>query len=452
MSNEVIKFQLKPLLSAMKAYYVVFSLDLGREEPETFTKITHAIGTLCERLSDLVRKKKIDLTEDPYRLYFSSPKDEEKEYFTFAPHISIGHSPFLLNKDNGALEGVFIKLRHTRFVFCSKYINTLARKLFDLHTINEDPISFKQAKTTILERMNEENNPDSIPLLTKVSDIFVYLDVETGRVLAKSNHRTKDAMRAFFELSTRVSETIQERHPETAPTLAPLTEMANSERLYTQPYTNHQMTLTKAVGAYNISSLVEYYAKQSETKDDLECPVEPTTTAELRSRDVTTQTMKFKNSVDLFMSDKKKSSFFIMLQDFSVEKELIFNSIRVNGELDKPSLLERYGETHPEALGTLCEEGTVGLTYDTKAVEGNIAFKIVDTLSIYNDAVRALLSDEMGDRFYNITDMEKLLAKEFASLLPILHHSADLFTSLYLSSNQPPEKFGAQLNEVLQEA
>lgn len=447
MNNEQITYHLKPLVSAVKSFYSVFAVEIpGIEEQDVVKQRVKSIVDLIDQIGQLSIKHEIDFDTQELRAYTTSPNEKESEYFAFEPHISTGYSPVISYGSESNVRGVFVRLKHVSHVYCNKTMDKLAKALYEQHMREDDPIWMKEAKKAIRERTREQNNPDNVPLLKKENSVYVYLDAENQCFLAKNGKRSQDAIRLMLHLLNSLPEKID---AEFETNLSELKNFAFESNVYSQAYTNYSMSRGVAFGAYNITNLVDFYARD---ESDEACPVEPTMTAEMKNKEDSSQIIAFKNSVNIFMESETGSSVFVSLKGFSEEKNLDFKSIRVSSDMQHSAQIKQYIEKFPESVGEDLSGDFLNIQYDTKSIDGNIGFKIADAIKYHVEATRKMSMDAFEDRHYSFKEMEPVVLANFSGLMSVLHDSSSLFIELYLRASKANDEFGSPITEALEKA
>jgi hypothetical protein len=431
--SEFIKQSLKPVLAAIRSKQVLFSLHFNDEDNEHLKSSVDALSKLNKRIHDFVVKSELDVTSEELRNYTRSSIIPETEYFCFAPHVGIGYSPFMLYKDKDVVKGVFVKLRQHRFTFCSKTIKKLANDFYNRMFKEDTAISMKNALEHVRNRVDHEN-PDNVPLLEKVAIITFYVDLENQRILAKSSHRDQDGLASYFELLRRIAK-FAEASGEGG--ITPLIDKALSERYYTTGFAQNALSSGLAGGAYNLSKMVEFFASKQD--DDTESIVEPTLSAGFAYADNTKKTINFKNSIDLFLDgnfdqDTPHVSFEV-LHDFAEQKSLIFNSLRVSGDIPIGALLTEYREEQAEQADEFLNGNYITLQFTTQAKDGNVCLQISDGLVYHKEAATRFLKDYFRDNACSRAQFENVMLERSGQVLEVLHDSISLFTKLYLTSS-----------------
>jgi hypothetical protein len=448
MSSDLIKYQLDPLVKALKDYYAIHAIETSADDPELLKVTIDSMGALCAKLDAALRKLKTPITDDPYRTYTTSAMVDEREYFTFLPHIKTGHSPFMLYEQDDELKGVMIRIQQVSYVYCAKTIKKLVNAFFEKQNQDGIPISMRKAKAHINEEIKEGKH--DVPVLEKIHARYLYLDIEHQCLLTKSAYRADFTIKAFFNLLMNLVKQLEEIEA-VGLDVTRLRDVAFKEMLHTHAYSVHAMNHEKAASAYIIDNIVEYYAKQLDENnaDDNPCPISPTMTAELGSRHEAGQSMKFNNSMDMFLEVEGNQTHFIQLRDFAEDKELNFRALRVIGEIPRPALVDEYATNHPESVPPTFAGAFADLMYDTKSKEGNISFRTFTGVKELADMATMLTRDDMGDTHYSPEAYEQLFLGRFAPMLAVLHSSSDLFISLYLEASKPESTFGSAISDAL---
>jgi hypothetical protein len=438
-----------PLLSAIKSNYMVFAFESNDGSAETVNKSLSNIKKLCVSISQGSQKNNVDLTTEEYRIYMKSPKTSEREYFALMPHISTGKSPFMFYEKDEETVGIFVKIMHSRSLYCTKTINLLARKLYEESILEDIPITLKAAKSKINEDVFLNNNPHDVPLIERTSFIYTYIDIENGCLLAKSSKRDQDSINNFFELLRRTALLMDEKgFIKVKDTVA----LAFEERLNTTHYVNWALNNERAFGSYNVNEIVNFYANQSVSDEICEaCPVEPTMTASFFSVTNPDQKINLKNSMNIMMSPEKQGHVpsFRMLQEFSDEKDLNIATFKGKGEIPKSVQLSRYCAAYPDSVDDTIRGDYVDVLYDTKSKQGNIMFKVTGGITFHIEAAKRLLQDYFSDNSVAVRDMEDVMLSEFSGLLAILHDSTTLFLSLYINANKISGEFSSDIEKAL---
>ncbi len=447
-TSEFISQYTKPVFTAIKSKYVIYSLSTNDEEKEEdVNDVMNALGSLCQRAGEHLIQNKIDTSEKGFRFHTKSANIPETEYFCLAPHINVGYSPFMVNKDaDGKVLGVFVKARQHRFAYCSKTIKKLVQSHYELMFKEDTPTTMRAAKEYIKERLTS-GNKDNIPLLEKLSEITFYIYFNNATVLAKSAHRDQDGLAAFFELvRILVAKCIDDGN--SIPGSEALLERALGTKLFPTPYSNHSMSVGKAFGAYNLTNMVGFYAEQDDKKDSDPSSIEPTWSAGFSAKDDPSQVITFKNSIGLFLPnvdlDNPPPTTFTMINQFADSKALNIHNLRVIGELPTGRLLKEYVKEHEEASSDELLNEYLDITFTTQSKDGNISFQINDRLEYHKEAIRVFLRDHMAEHSSSNKELEKLMLSRNGDLLEVLHDAGELFVTIYLESNPLSEEFGKE--------
>lgn len=427
----------KNLFSSIRSKMVLFSLSKG--EDEDLSEHLSAVSGFMDKIHSFVISEAIELANEEFRLY-SKKGLKEFEYYAFKPHLYLGYSPFVFYRENNKIKGCYISIRHVKSEWCRKTMNKLADKYFTEMYKKDEYVTKQDAKIHIEENL-AKNNKDNIPLVEKYSDILFYIDVERGYLLSKSSQRDREAFDAFYPLLLNI---VTNEQFAKLKLVDDFKEEVKS-RLGAIPYTRKAMGDGDACSAYDLTSLVNFYANQG--NEDGELPLEPTWSAQLYHADNTKQKMSFGESINLFLEnpcDVDVSPTFSQISNFAEDKALRFSELKVKGELRRGEFLKDYFEQYgaENDLPSTFESEFIDVLYSTQSKEGNICIQIRDNLELHKDAMLAFLRSELNDRHFSKSDFETHLSNYQGRVLDLLHNSIDLFVSLYLTYAAVGEEFG----------
>jgi hypothetical protein len=439
--GEFITQQVKSIMASIKSNQALYAIHLNEDDKETLNNSFRAFSSLCGALQDYCMKHEVDVTRSDLRVYTKSQHIPDTEYFCLSAHVNIGYSPFMMYNVKGENKGVFIKLLQHRFAYCSKAIKNLTQTYFEDQFKKDDPVTMKMAKAHIRERL-KDGNLDEVPLIEKTSPITFYLDFEHRRIMAKSGHRDQDGLAAFFELVRRLNEAAEQ--DEFKPAALP-SELALKYRFSVSPFTTYAMSAGKAYGAYNLSKMVEFYSASEVSEDKSTCAVEPTWSGSFSSTNDTSQVITFKNSIGLFLPDVDSANppptTFTMINNFTDEKSLSVNTLKVNGEIPIGDLLTSFRTEYPEQADEALNGEFIDIRFSTQAKDGNICIQVTDDLQYHKEAAVRFLRDDFSENHYAMKQVEGVLLGRLGDLLCTLHDSIDLFVSVYMESNPLPTSF-----------
>jgi len=445
MFSDIVKYQMNPLVKSLKASFAIYSLEFSNDKD--ITKSIGNLGLLCQKISHAVQSNSISLKSDNYKLFLKTPKTAETEFYSFYPHISVGHSPFMFNIKSGEVVGVYIRMLHSRSLYCTRTIDQLATAYYEQMMLSDTPITHKTAKLKIREDLVQKSNPEDIPIVERATSYNMYLNINNGVLLTKSSKRDQDAMNMFFILMKQVSEDLL-KHELIKD--AELIKKTFANKFYACEYVNHALRKEKAFGAYNITSLVAHYANQESDEESPSCPVEPTLTADFCSNNDSTQVIKLKNSFDIIFDRSKFSqSSFSVLREFSEDKSLNIINFRATGELPMSEQIIKYCDAFPEALDEEMNGDFIDFTYDTRSKDGNIIFRISEGAKYHVEACYKLTMADLDDHHYPMNKIESVLLDHFGGILPMLHDSSELFIGLYLEANKVSDTFGDKIKQAI---
>lgn len=440
---ELITDQQKQLFSAIKSNMALFSIHQDDDNKEALSLILEKMSSLCEKVHEQIIKKKINITDDEFKIFTKSKKAKETEYYSFFPHMPVGYSPFMFYKKKNKIAGMFISMQQVKFLWCTNTLKKLAREYFNDQYKKETPVSMKDAKLYIRNRL-DASNPDNVPLLKKVSQIFFYYDIENSRVMAKSGHRDQDALSMF----SPVLMTILDNE-----TLSPSFKLnddmrsALSNRFYTTPYARHAIATGKAYSAYNISTLVEHFSQNDIDITD-GCPLTPTWTARFLSIHDNSQSISFKNSISIMIGDVPEGAeaSFDYINQFSKGNDLSITQLKVQGELNKGEFLQSYCDEHgaDNQLDGDFYNNYIDVEYTTQSKEGNLCLQITDPLPLHKTALIGFLKEHVKDTHLSKADFELNVLEKQGHVLHVLHQSIELFTTMYLLCSKEKEEFGKE--------
>lgn len=437
MSHDLIKFHLKTVEAALRSPFAVFALTNSSEDLKALDRSASALAKTILYLHDVFMETECDTTAPEFLVQVNATNRREYEAHYFKSNVLTGHSPFIPQMDKKKLTGVMVKLQHKQVVFCSKSIQRLARKNFEDALRKDEPITFKEAKRLINAELQSGGLASEVPLVEKFQDHFFYIDFKNQVILAKSAHRSRDAINMFFSLLLKAAKVLQERHPEFKDELEPLLTDTFKERLDVMPYSNYALTHQKAFGAYSIHDVIVHYCEEERDKDAPPLPVLPTDTVGFVSETQVDARIEFRNSVGYFLNHASKTiPSYRTLSSFSEAHQLKAVKLRVIGEIPQTDQIKRYIARNPEGKPEALEGETLTLGFDTKASDGNITFRISDGLQWPVESAKVLLMDLFGDTHVARKQLEPFLLKEFGELLEVLHHSCSLFIDFYTRANQ----------------
>lgn len=443
MYAELVKYQSAPFNNALKSNFMVYGFKSNGGDDNKIKDHLSNVQKVCETISIAAIENAIDLDQDSLRVKLKDSASAQYEYYTLDPHISIGYSPFMFYEKDG-IKGVFIKMKHRKSVFCNKTIEKLSREMYESSLLNDAPMSKKACKKIVLEEI-ERGNITSVPLIESESSIHLYIDLEKDVLLTKSTKRDSESINVFYQLIKKAMQFINDSEIVNAESLI---QDTFSERFDKVCFAQQAISNNIAFGPYHVGQLVSFYAKRESDKNDSVSSVEPTMTADFISKDDASQLVKMKNSVGIVATeDGTMRASFSMIDDFSNEKNMDVVSVRVQGEVPRADYLAKYCEEFPEQAPSSIQGEHIEMSYDTRAKDGNIMFKIVDGISEHTDITYQLLINELADTHYSIPNMEPLLLKNFAKNLSVLHDSIQLFTDLYLNANKAKPEFSNEFEE-----
>ena len=454
MSNDLIKLHLKTLEASVKSPFAVFALINGSEDMKALSASIKSLAKTLDFFSDIFLESEIDTADPDLTVRFDKPNKKEYDETYFRPHIMAGYSPFMLQKEGKVITGALVKLQHKNVSYCQKTIKRLVRQRFEEALRNDEPLTFKECKRHIETLLKEGKMSDPVPLVDKYQDHYFYLDFKNQIVLAKNAHRTKDIINMFFSLLLKVGKSLSDRHPELLEKIDKMMTETLKERMDIVPYSTYALTHEKAFGAYSIHDAVVYYSKEESDNDAKPIPFLPTDTAGFFSETKMDARIDFRNAVGYFLGHNEKTlPSYRTLSSFSDKHVLRAYSLRVTGEIPLTDPIKRFKEAFPESIGDEIAGEYLSMSFDTKASDGNVTFKITEGLFWPVEAARRLLNQLFGDTHIGKKQLEQTLLKEFGALLEVLHHSCSLFIEFYVRANQAPEEMGeTELEKDLKQA
>jgi len=449
--KEIVGQHVKSFMSSIKNNQAIYTIGYGdednEEEQSNSSKALLKLKDLTQILHEYVIEKKINTATDELRCYTKSKEHPDKEYYSLASHLNIGYSPFMFNQVEDETRGVFVKIKNTRFVWCTKTIGIIASEMYETAFKNDEPVTMKEARAKISDSLLT-GNVHNIPLLEKSSYITFYIDLKNQRILAKSSHSDQDGISAFFVLLKRLAEKADEDRIKKVATLA---DECLKNKFAINPYTNSAMRNGQAYGAYSLSNLVDFYAERevdTEENKKLEaCGLTPTWSANFASKHDSTKVINFKNSISLFIPDIDSESppptTFTMINNFAKNKDLNVGKINVVGEIPSGSLLKKYIDFMPEdaEVDEAIKGDFIDVTYSTQSKDGNICMQITDPLSYHKIAVTKMLDEHFKENACSNKEIERTILIWLGEMLGVLHDSIDMFTTLYLESNAADDYF-----------
>lgn len=443
MNSEQISFHLKPLIAAIKSYYSVFAIEIPEKNEDEVAHLVERACTLIEKMHASVILNEVDLSCVDFRGHLLSPSNGEQDYFVLAPHIKTGYSPFLINYDGKEAKGVLTLVRRVRSTYCSKTISKICEEQF-LKAIKEDsPLPLKTIRAELMDNIRTNGNTFNVPLVETISDTYIYLDKVNNCILCKGNKSSFVAMKMFLSYLSRLPKDLDSA---INTTFTRDFEDVMSALWFTIPYTNYLMGEGKAFGAYNVATVVRYYSDA----DSDTCPVEATETGRFKSAEKGDQSISFNNSLSILVEKEAGESDFSSLQVFSQNKDLELMTIRVSTEMDNTPQLNQFIEEHPEEVGDDLSTVSNTLYYDTKAIDGNVSYKIASGMDWHIRAVKTLIAHHAQENHIPLKGAEQTLHNYFSGLLPLLQESTNSFVTLYLQANKVTSEFGNELSDTFE--
>lgn len=452
MNFDYIKLTQKGVLDAIRSKQVVYSLTMSGKKKDEVSNHLSYLMELCKVVGDKLSKEKLSLDQRETRQYLRSPEIPDTQYYVLSPQLMGGYSPFVMFDDSDGKssthsgKGVLVKMSLYKYVYCPKTIKALTNELFTEQLREGMVIPMKEARKQIVESL-KVGNPHNVPLVEKVSNTTFYIDAEKGIVLCKSSKSDLHAIRAFFALLEKLAKTIF-AETELEAKIEKLVDNALKETFYPEPFSTSAIGDGLSAGAYNISSMVAYYA-ENQTEGADACAVLPTHTANAYAKNNSDQSVRFKNSIGLFSGkESEEAASFDNLDEFREKMELDYSSLTVIGELPVSRQLEAYFEMTPEARDEWGAHDFISVSFETAAKDGNVCFQLKENTKPFEQSCRALLLAHAEENSVSPERSEEVLLQFFGGMLSLLHDSADLFIKLYLDSTKIPETFGKEHKEA----
>lgn len=439
MLPDLIKAQLKTVEGALRSSFAVFSFTNSTVDTKSLSSSIDALSKTILFMHDVVIETGTDLSVGDMTIKRMASNQAEYSEDYFKPHVSVGSSPFLPYFVKNKLVGVLVRMQQKNVVFCRKTISRLARELFERAYINDESLSMKQAKKSIVEQLQQANSilRKDVPLVDSYSDVCFYIDFKNHVILAKNGHRTHEAINFFFSLLLKVGKSLKTAHSELELELDALLTSVFKERLDIQAFSTYALAHHKAFGAYQIQDVVNFYSDEESKNDEAPLPMLPTDTVGFVSELKSPVKIEFKNAIGYFLNHGEETlPSYRTLKTFADNHLLKASSIRVEGEIPMPKVVERYLTAHPDAKDGELSGQTLTICYDTKASEGNIIFKVNQGTEWFFHAALSNLLDEVSDKHWAKKQVEPLILKEMGDMLELLHESSSLFIEFYIRANK----------------
>lgn len=455
MSYDLIKFQTKSMLSVLTSQFAVFALDNSTEDEVALKKSTSALSDLIHIVHKVLLESPLNLDGDELTIRRGALSAKEYKEQRLKPIVLTGSSPFAPFVERKKISSVLISLQSKSVKYCDKAISKLARGRFERSLLDDAPVSMKEAKRSVIDDLKNEiaHVLDKVPLVEKYVEHFFVIDFKHQVVLANNTHHNREAVNVFFALLLKMVKKLEELHPELQPNLEALSSEVFRERLDIQPYSTHSLSKQKAFGAYSIPDALDFYSSDEFSKSGDKLPVSPTDTVKFASEKDEKTRVDFRNSIGYFVNpDKSPLPSFKLLSDFSKKHRLKASSLIVEGQIPRSSQLVRFVEAHADVAPDELKEPMLCLSFETKAVDGNVSFKVKGGMSWFEEAARQLLLDKIDDTHVGRRQLESFLLLELGDMLEPLHYVISLFTEFYLMSNQAKGDLTVPLVEDLKKA
>lgn len=446
MNRDLAKLNQKNILNTIKAKQVAYFLNMSGKTKEEASSNLRNLVDLCEAISQVLIKEKLDLNIDETRVYLRSPELPDTEYYAFTSQVLGGYSPFVIfnEKDDKGRKlnprGVLINLNCHNFVYCTKAIDKLSREMLSDSIRNGVPASLKEIKKSIKDAIKAGNKYD-IPIVEKVSTYSFYINAEDCLALCKSSKSDSHAVRAFFSLLKKLSNYLYSQN-EANTKLKKLAECALQEPYFPEPFCTYAINEGLTCTSYNINNMVDYYAT-NQTQGNEACAVLPTHSAKAQSNDDSTQMVTFKNSIGIFAGNEiEETASFDELSHFCQSMNMKYSALTVVGEIPISKQMHEYFEGRPEAQEEWGARSFIPITFETASKDGNICYQIKDGINPVAISCRGLLDDYTRDNAVSPENSESVMLNYFAGMLSLFHDCSELFIKLYKDCSQPPETFG----------
>ncbi|APD92452.1 hypothetical protein BM525_21575 (plasmid) [Alteromonas mediterranea] len=446
MNRDLAKLNQKNILNTIKAKQVAYFLNMsGKSKEETSSSLRNLVD-LCEAISKVLIKDRLELNIDETRVYLRSPELPDTEYYAFTSQVLGGYSPFVIFNeydDKGKKvrpRGVLINLNCHNFVYCTKAIDKLSREMLSESIRDGVPASLKEIKKSIKSEI-KAGNRYNIPIVEKISTYSFYINAEDSLALCKSSKSDSHAVRAFFSLLKKLSNYLFAQD-DSSTQLLKLAESALQEPYFPEPFCTYAINEGLACNSYNINNMVEYYA-ENQTEGADACAVLPTHSAKAHSNDDSTQRVTFKNSIGIFSGNVvEETASFDELSHFCQSMNMKYSALTVIGEIPVSKQMQEYFKERPEAQEEWGARGFIPITFETTSKDGNICFQIKEGMNPIALSCRGLLDDYTKDNAVSPENAESVMLNHFSGMLSLFHDCSELFIKLYIDCSQPPETFG----------
>lgn len=455
MYYDLIKFQTKSMLSVLTSQFAVFALSNSTEDEAALKKSTSALAELVGLVHNVLLESPLELRSDELVIRRGAMTAKEYKEQYLKPIVLTGCSPFAPFIERKKISSTLISLQTKSVKYCDKAISKLARSRFEKSLRDDAPVSMKEAKRSVQDDLKNEVSYvlDQIPIVEKFVEHFFVIDFKHKVVLANNTHHNREAVNVFFALLLKMVKKLEELNPELESDLARLSSEVFKERLDIQPYSTYSLSTQKAFGAYSIPDALEFYSSEESIKAGVAIPVSPTDTVKFSSEKDEKTRVDFKNSIGYFVNpEKAPTPSFKLLADFSKKHKLKASSLVVDGQIPRSAQLARFVEAHADVAPDELKEAMLNLSFETKAVDGNVSFKVKSGMSWFEEAARQLLIDKADDAHIARKHLESFLLLELGDMLEPLHHVISLFVEFYLRANQAKGDLTVPLVDDLKKA
>lgn len=450
MNFEFIKMVQKDITKAIHSKHAIYTLAISDQKQDVIANLK-SLGELAEMVGAQLQDEKIKTDSKDYRVYVKHPDLPDTSYFCFTPHVPTGYNPFLFyatNEDGDEKNhGFLVKMSYHAFDFCSKSINKAAKAIYFDDFQNDLGTSMKEARKRVLNEL--KSNPDSkkIPIVEKVIHSTFYLDLDKGLAVARSSQHDSTALRAFFVLLSKAaklsfSDDVSQKR------VSALVDKALKEAYFPEDYTQWAISQGQSSGAYDVGSIVDFYAKDDAKGNDA-CDFSATHSASAYSKEEPDHVAKFNESIGIFTDgDLGDLPSFEKLAAFSKNRAMDFSSLVLVGEIPASEQINEFVKEQPEDQDSICPDGFMEVGFETSAKKGNICFRPKYGTSDYALVSRSLLLNYCNENAVSPDQSESVALKFFGGMLALLHDSTNLFIKLYLNANKIKQEFGVDEAEA----
>lgn len=438
LSNSFFLDSLKQVEKITKSKMAVFHLErTSGDQDDADTSIKQLINVV-NTLHKLACHNKFNVEQQDARYYTSSKSRPDAEFSTLAPMVFSGYSPFMLYKEGDDVRGILVKIRKHRFVEDRRELKEAVDAYLKEQFREQNFIKRKDA-----ERVMLDTHDFDFPLIEKVSDSFLYIDVKRQNIYVSKSHRELDTVMVLFGcLKSIIDITSKDEDSDIKwPDHDVLFGARNVGSLYTHYASSSENRRTG--GLYNIQKIVDFYAD-----DDDVSIAEPTESATVYENNDPGIKIAFKKSLNLVVRDAEEQGF-ARLHTFSKEYGVTFSSLGLTVEIPLPSFVKDFIELRPETELFTAEQTHLECLFNTEDKHGNITFKLAQSLPEISTAIKAVYTESTDG--VTSKDMEMNLLDHLGKMLWFLDEAASAFIELYERSS-PPEEGEDSFTDALEKA